>query len=253
MDLSILQWIFLFLGTMSAGIIDSVAGGGGLITIPVYLSLGVSDYYILGTNKTVSTLGGLVAIYRYIKNKAIYWKAAIVAVPCSLASAHLGARLSAVFNKEIIVYALLLIIPLIFFLNHKINLRREHKEQVISVVKIFGYSALIGLGIGFYDGFFGPGTGTFMLLAFFMLLRLNLKTSSATARIVNFSSNISSFIYFAYAGKVMWSIAAVAIMGSALGNFLGSHLVLTAAKKYVAPVFKVVLFLLLLHCLRMVF
>jgi len=249
MDFSYVQYILIFFGVLLAGIIDSIAGGGGLITIPLYISIGVPESLILGTNKTASTMGGLMAITRFIKNKAVVWKEGSIALVCSIVGAFLGAQVSTYLSSKYMIYILLVVLPIILLLNKKLNFEREEIETELNLKTIIFRTTLIGLVIGFYDGFFGPGTGTFLLIALFLFLNFNVLQASATGRIINFSSNIASFIYFAFNGKVMWEVAFVAIAGSILGNWIGSGLVLTKAKDVIKPVFNFVIILLLGKCI----
>lgn len=249
MEFTYVQYIIIFFGVLFAGIIDSIAGGGGLITIPLYISIGVPESLILGTNKTASTVGGLMAISRFIKNKAIVWKEGTIAVVFSVMGSFVGAQVSSQLSSKYMIYILLLVLPIILILNKKMNFNREEIEDKLDLKSIVIRTSLIGLIIGFYDGFFGPGTGTFLLIALFLFLNFNVLQASATGRLINFSSNISSFIYFAYSGKVMWEVALVAIVGSILGNWIGSGLVLTKAKDVIKPVFNLVIVLLLGKCI----
>lgn len=249
MDFSALQFIMLFLGVFFAGLIDSVAGGGGLITIPLYISLGVPEHLILGTNKTVSTIGTSTAVCRFIRNKAIAWKEGIIAICFSLCGSVLGAKSSHLLSSEYMSYLLICVLPIILFLNKKMDFKTKRTEKALEFSQIIIRASLIGFIIGFYDGFFGPGTGTFLLIALFIGLKLNAKSASATGRLINFSSNIASFIYFFINGKVAWEIAIVAISASVLGNWVGSGLVLTKAKDVIKPVFNGVVILLLGKCL----
>jgi uncharacterized membrane protein YfcA len=253
MDFSILQYVFVFIGVLFAGIIDSIAGGGGLITIPLYISIGVPESLILGTNNTASSIGGLFAISRCIKNKAVAWREASIAIGFSVVGSFIGAQVSNYLSSRYMIYILLAVLPLILLLNKKLNFERKEVTSSLSLKTIVIRTTVIGFTLGFYDGFFGPGTGTFLLIALFLFLNLNALQASATGRIINFSSNISSFIYFAYTGRVMWEVAIVAVAGSILGNWIGSGLVLTKAKDIIKPVFNLVIVLLLVKCIYSLF
>jgi len=249
MEFSYLQNALLFFGVLLAGIIDAIAGGGGLITIPLYISLGVPESLILGTNKTASTMGGLIAITRFIKSKAIVWKEGSIAIVFSVIGSFSGAQVSNYLSAKYMIYILLFILPIILLLNKKLNFERAEISKQLNLKAIILRTTLIGLVIGFYDGFFGPGTGTFLFIVLFLFLNFNVLQASATGRVINFSSNISSFIYFASHGKVMWEVAIIAIIGSALGNWIGSGLVLKKAKSVIRPVFNLVIILLLGKCI----
>jgi uncharacterized membrane protein YfcA len=248
-DFSYIEYIIIFIGTLFAGVIDSIAGGGGLITIPLYISIGVPEALILGTNKTASSIGGIFAVSRFIKNKAIVWKEASIAIGFSVVGSLIGAQASNYLSSKYMIYILLAVLPIILILNKKLNFEREEITTNLKLKTIIIRTSIIGITLGFYDGFFGPGTGTFLLIAFFLFLNFNVLQASATGRVINFSSNISSFIYFAYSGKIMWEVALIAIVGSILGNWIGSGLVLTKAKDVIKPVFNLVIVLLLGKCI----
>lgn len=252
-ELSTTQYIITFIGVFVAGLIDSIAGGGGLITIPLYISIGLPDHLILGTNKTVSSMGSLMAITRFIKNKAIVWREAGISIFFAVIGSFLGARISGVLSSHYMMYLLMLILPLIIILNKKLDFDRADIPRDLDLKTVVWRTTLIGLLIGFYDGFFGPGTGTFLFICLFLFLRLNPIEAGATGRVINFSANVSSFIYFAFSGRVAWELAAVAIVASVLGNYIGSGLVLTKARHVIKPVFNFVVVLLFGKCIYTLF
>ncbi len=238
---------FFFLIGFS-GFIDSIAGGGGLVSIPAYMAIGLPSEFILGTNKCVSSSGATLAVFRYIVNKTIIWKIMIYAIVSALIGSAIGASLSRYLSKEIMFTLLLVVIPLIFFLQYRQGMKATAEEGRQVPASAVLRASVIGLFVGGYDGLFGPGTGTFMLLAFMAFLNFSAREASANARIVNYASNLSALIYFLVQGRIFWPIAAVAIAGSICGNWIGSGMVLKSADKVVMPVFRLVLVLLLLKC-----
>lgn len=247
MDIALWQYIAVFLFIGFSGFIDSIAGGGGLISIPTYMAVGVPVEFILGTNKFVSSSGTSLAVYRYITNRAILWKIMIFSIIAALLGSVIGANLSVYLSKSAMFGILLVVIPLIFFLQAR-QARAETSPKELTPRSSVLRAAAIGLVVGGYDGLFGPGTGTFLLLAFMAFLSMSAKEASANARIVNYASNLSAFLYFLYQGRIFWPVATVAIAGSLCGNWLGSGMVLKDADKIVGPVFRFVLVLLLLKC-----
>lgn len=247
MGIELWQYLVVFLLIGFSGFIDSIAGGGGLISVPTYLALGMPAELILGTNKCVSSSGTTIAVFRYIRNRTILWKAVVYAIFAALVGSAIGASLSGYLSRSIIFSMLLLVIPALFYvqtrhtpaLSPKID--RPHRQVVVRAV-------LIGFLLGGYDGIFGPGTGTFILFAFMIFLQMTPREASANARIVNYASNVSAFVYFLIKGKVFWPVALVAIAGSICGNWLGSGLVINNADRVVVPAFRFVLLLLMLKC-----
>lgn len=247
MDIALWQYVFIFVLIGFSGFIDSIAGGGGLVSIPAYLAVGLPAEFILGTNKCVSSSGATLAVFRYIVNKTIVWHIMLYAIACALFGSAIGASLSRYLSKEIMFALLLVVIPVIFLLQYRQAKKGESDASGIPAGAVFRAS-LIGLLIGGYDGLFGPGTGTFMLLAFMAFLNFSARQASANARIVNYASNVSALIYFLAQGRIFWPIAVVAIAGSICGNWIGSGLVLKSADKVVMPVFRLVLVLLMVKC-----
>ncbi len=247
MEIELWQYFSVFLLIGFAGFIDSIAGGGGLISVPTYLALGVPTELILGTNKCVSSSGTSFAVFRYIRSGSILWSTVVYAILAALAGSAIGASLSSYLSRSIIFTMLLTVIPVLFYLQAR-HMGEKRSQTELTQAQVAFRSTLAGFIIGGYDGIFGPGTGTFLLLAFMLFLHMSTKEASANARIVNYASNISAFIYFLYQGRIFWPIALVAIGGAICSNWLGSGLVINNADKVVVPVFRFVLTLLMLKC-----
>jgi len=247
MEIELWQYAVVFLLIGFSGFIDSIAGGGGLISVPTYLALGLPAELILGTNKCVSSTGTSFAVFRYIKGGTILWKTASYAIAAALIGSAIGASLSAYLSRSIIFTLLLLVIPVLFYLQAK-HMRPQTDKPELTRQQVIFRATLAGFFIGGYDGIFGPGTGTFLLLAFMVFLQMSTREASANARIVNYASNLAAFAYFLFQGRIYWPVALVAIAGSICGNWLGSGLVINNADKVVVPVFRFVLCLLMLKC-----
>lgn len=249
MDLAVLDYFIIFILIGFAGFVDSIAGGGGLITVPTYISMGIPAHLVLGTNKTVSTIGTTVSIFRYWKSGLIYWRFMFPGIIASLIGSTIGAKSSAYLTKEIMLTIIVFIIPIILFLQNKIDVKGKSRS-LLKMDFVSGFKCtFIGFFIGAYDGIFGPGTGTFLMIAFVMVLHMNYKEASANGRIINYISNLAAFSVFLYEGKIYWPIAGVAACGAILGNYLGSGLIINKADKIVGPMFKVVLSGLLAKCI----
>jgi len=247
MHIELWQYAIVFVLIGFSGFIDSIAGGGGLISVPTYLALGLPAELILGTNKCVSSTGTSFAVFRYIRNRTILWKTVGHAIVAALIGSAIGASLASHLSRSSIFGLLLGVIPVLLYLQAR-QVPAKELQPPLSQAQIAFRAALIGLVLGSYDGIFGPGTGTFLLLAFMLLLRMSTREASANARIVNYASNISAFIYFLIQGKIFWPVALVAICGSICGNWLGSGMVINNAERIVVPVFRFVLTLLMLKC-----
>ncbi|MBP9674344.1 MAG: TSUP family transporter [Bacteriovoracaceae bacterium] len=242
-DLNVTQYVILFLLVTLAGLIDSIAGGGGLITIPTYIALGIPQPFILGTNKCVSTLGTTIAVLRFSRSSKVFWKMLILGIVTALIGSLLGAYLSSFLSKKYMLILLVIVIPLIlYFSSHKVPAAKNFVWEKKYTMRLL----LIGFLLGAYDGFFGPGTGTFLLIAFVSFLHMDYKNASIHSRMINYASNLSAFFFFLFSGKILWKVALIAAIASMLGNFIGSGLVLTKAEKVVRPLFFLVICLLLI-------
>lgn len=206
-----------------AGFVDSVAGGGGVISLPAYLIAGLPVKLAAGTNKLANGCGTAMAAYKYAKSGNVDWFCALPAALFSLIGSAIGTSLAVYMKDEVLKIIILAALPVVaVFL---LFVRKKEKEQQPEPPRsrIVLLASLIGLGIGVYDGLIGPGTGTFLTLAFSLALGYTLLRSAGCARIANLASNISSLIVYLAHGDVMFSVGIPAIACSMLGNWLGSR------------------------------
>lgn len=234
--------VLLFL----AGFVDSIAGGGGLISLPAYLIAGLPAHAAIATNKLSSSFGTIAAAWRYIRKKKVVLKCAIPAAIGALIGSPIGARLALLTDERVLRIILVVILPIIasVILFKKDFGERERQTNM----KPWVYAALsffIGFFMGGYDGFFGPGTGTFLILLFTTLLGQDLINASGNTKIVNLTSNIAALVTFLISGTVWITLGLVGAAFNFLGNWLGSGLAIKRGPKVVKPVFIVVLALLL--------
>ena len=208
-----------------AGFIDSIAGGGGLLTLPSYLIAGVPPALALGTNKFVSTAGTIVSTGKYIFHKRMLWPVVWVGLPCSLFGSVLGAHAVALLKPEIIRTVILVALPVAAALT-LMPKPKGHKEIVIHwrSPRLWAAVPLISLTLGWYDCFFGPGTGTLLMLALYGIGHLSFLHSAATARFFNLVSNAGALVTFLFYEKVVFSLALPLSLASIAGHYCGSHL-----------------------------
>lgn len=234
----------VFLG----GLIDSVAGGGGLITLPAYLLAGLPPHMAAGTNKCGNAFGTFLVTGRFIKRGQIHIPSALAGGAGALVGAWVGAKLNMIMPERILYYLMLVIVPIMaVFLLLKRNFGEEDRSGELSRGQLLAMSVGIGLVIGTYDGFFGPGAGTFLMLAFTGLCKFDLLTASGNTKLANSASNLASLITFALAGKVLWSVGIPAAICGIAGNYVGSSLALKGGAKIIRPMFIVVLALLIVR------
>ncbi len=219
-----------------AGCIDAMAGGGGLITVPALLATGIPPTQALATNKLQSTGGSLTASLYFIRRGIVDLKTMGFAILCTFIGSALGTLLvqqvEATLLSSLIPFLLIAIAT--YFLFAK-NL--EEGEQKIS---LHTFALTFGVGIGFYDGFFGPGTGSFFAAAFSGLLGYSLPKATAHTKVLNCTSNIASLIFFLLGGQVVWSLGLVMMAGQFLGARLGARMVLTRGQALIRPTIVIV-------------
>ncbi len=223
-DPSPLAIALLTLVAFAAAIVDAVAGGGGLVTVPALLAAGLPPQLAVATNKGQSTFGAAAALLRFSRAGMVDPARARVAFPAGFAGSLIGAALLLLVNPAAlrpIVIALLVGVAVFTTAQRRpprveARIRPEHAR--IAVVAI-------SLVMGAYDGFFGPGTGTFLIVAFVSLLGDGLARASGEAKVVNFASNLSALILFAARGVVLWRVALPMALAQLAGATLGAHLV----------------------------
>lgn len=234
---------FLFL----AGLIDAIGGGGGLISLPAYLIAGLPPHTAIATNKLSSTCGTTLATFRFIKNGLVNFKLAIPAVIAAIAGSSIGANLNLLVDDEIMLYLMVAILPVCAFLV--LNKKLFHdggSDEIVLNKKLYFIASLSAFVIGMYDGFYGPGTGTFLIIAFTVFAKLSIKTSNAQAKIINLTSNITSLIIFLVNGEVLLSVGLAAAACNMVGGYIGAGLVMKNGAKIVKPSIIFVLILLAL-------
>lgn len=228
-----------------AGFIDSIAGGGGLISLPAYLFAGLPAHQAIATNKLSSTFGTLLAAIRFAKKGKIHYRSALVSVAGALPGSFTGAKLALACDEKYLKYLLLAMLPVIAaVVLLKKDFGNNDRSSTLSTSRTAALSLLAGLVVGAYDGFFGPGTGTFLILISTGLIGFDLTTSSGNAKIVNLASNISALVTFIISGNVIFLIGLPAALFGMLGNWIGSGLAVKNGAKAIKPVFVIVLIIL---------
>ena len=219
-----------------AGFIDSVAGGGGLLSTPAYMMAGLPMHNVLGTNKVMSSVGTSMAAAKYIKSGKIEWKTAIISAILSFAGSFIALLIDQTMLKTAFTCVLPFIAAFVLF-----NKKSEEGVQKLFGVKMYIAAAFIGFVIGMYDGLIGPGTGTFLIFAYTLIIGFDYITASGNAKIINLSSNLAAASSYIMAGKVLWAIAIPAALANLLGNYLGSSYALKNGGKAVKKMLIVVL------------
>lgn len=236
-----------------SGFVDAVAGGGGLISIPAYIFAGLPVINAYGTNKFSAALGSSVSSFKYFKSGHVHLKTALCSGMGAIVGAWLGSQLAMVMDEQVLRYCLMVVLPLaaIFILcNRKFG---ENEDFHHRVKALYPKALGIGLVLGAYDGFFGPGTGTFLIILFCLVLGLPLITASGNAKVTNLASNIGSVVAYLVGGKVLFWLAIPAACCTIAGNYLGAHLAIKNGAKFIKPIIVVVIVLLLIKIITEMF
>lgn len=224
----------MFMLALGAGLVDAIAGGGGLITVPALLWAGLPPVAALATNKAQAVWGSFAATAHFVREGAIDLKRAAFMVACTFAGSALGALLVQHLGSELLarlVPVLLIAFALYFLFSPRVSDLDSRQRIGLSV-----FALTVGFGIGFYDGFFGPGTGTFFAMGFVALLGFGMRRATAHAKLLNFTSNLAALLLFLLGGHVVWSLALIMAGGQLAGGWLGAHLVLRHGTRLIKPV-----------------
>lgn len=239
MEILLLACIFAFM----AGLIDAIAGGGGLIQVPglIFLFPQMPIVTLLGTNKLASSCGTVMSSFHYVKTMKIDFKALIPAILSAIFFSVIGAKIVSTLNNEIlkpIIFVLIILIGIytLFKKNFGLHSHLKINGTQLKLVTIF----LAGI-MGFYDGFFGPGTGSLLIFGFVSLIGYSFLEGSAYAKLLNLSANVAALAFFAVHGKIVYSTAIPMAVFNVLGNLTGAKLAIRKGSGFVRWVFLIVI------------
>ena len=229
-----------------AGFVDSAAGGGGLIAIPAYMAVGLPMHFVYGCNKLSSAVGTTFSTARFFRSGALELQVALAAAAASFAGSALASRAVLLLPDAALKLILLVMLPVAAVL---ILVRRDLAGPDRTALRTGRKKWLLAAGIGFfiggYDGLIGPGTGTFAILAFCVLMGYDLRSASGNAKLLNLASNYALVITMVAAGKVLWAVALPAAVFGIAGHLLGSGMALKKGARFIRPMMLCVLALLL--------
>lgn len=227
-----------------AGFVDAIAGGGGMISLPAYLLAGVPMHFSLATNKMSSAIGTAVSTWRYCKKGYVDWVFAIPTVLLALGGSYIGTSLALLTSDTILKIMLLAVLPVVAFYILKNKSFEKSKKIQLTRKAALVLGSVFAFVIGMYDGFYGPGTGTFLLLLFTGIIGMDVLTASGNVKLVNLSSNIAALVTFFLHGKVVLPLGLAAAVFSIAGHYVGSGMVMKNGTKIVRPIILVVIALL---------
>lgn len=226
------EWvlILLCLAFLVAGFVDSIAGGGGFISTPCLLLAGIPPHLALGTNKFIVIFGTAAASLNFILHKKVLWNIVLLGIVCSSLGAYFGSRVVLNTQEGLLKTFILIILPLAALIA--LIPRKFHSgKNTFSFKETFLTAPILCLIVGFYDGYFGPGTGSFLILGFYMVLKMDLLYASGSAKVINLASGIGSFAAFLMSGHVLYVLGIPLIICNMLGGYLGSRLALQRGAK----------------------
>ena len=236
-DLFSLQALLCCLAFFFAGIVDSISGGGGLITIPVMLTVGIPVHHITGTNQCSAWIGSGVASYKFVRSGNIHLKSAFITLPFAIIGSYIGARLNLIVPDRYLKIFMLVTIPVIavlIFANKHLG-EEDHSEEQ-STIAVVLWSVLIGLILGGYQGFYGPGSGLFFMLAYAACLKLDLVKATGNTRFVVAIASIASVFAYASSGTVIWNLAIILNVFYIIGSYLGAVLAIRNGARIIRPI-----------------
>ncbi|MFF8292393.1 sulfite exporter TauE/SafE family protein [Streptomyces sp. NPDC016309] len=244
-EISLTTLVLLCSAALVAGWIDAVVGGGGLLLLPALL-LGlphVPAAQVLGTNKAVAIVGTTGAAVTYVRKAPVDVGTAVRIGLAALAGSMGGAFFAAGISSDVLRPVIMVVLlGVAAFVMLRPSFGTATAGRPVTRARVVTAIVLVGGGIGFYDGLFGPGTGTFLVLALTAVLHLDLVTASATAKIVNVCTNAGALAMFAYQGTVLWRLAALMAVFNLAGGMFGARMALRKGAEFVRGVLLVVVF-----------
>jgi uncharacterized protein len=244
-------WLLLFacMGAVFAGFIDAVVGGGGLVQVPLLLLLfpELSHVQVIATNRFASLAGTLVAAVQYSRSIAVDTSAILITGIASALSSFGGTFVMSLIKPSIFKPALLVIITILAvftFIKKDIGVKDEQVRKKKTPVLIL---MLIGLLIGFYNGFIGPGTGVLLVFSFVSLIGMNFLKASAVSKIINAIADAASLVGFLISKSVVFKIAIPMMLSNMLGSYIGSKMAILKGSQFVRFIFLLVIFILMIR------
>lgn len=250
MELTLQTFLIVCPFVFLAGVVDAIGGGGGLISLPAYLIAGLPPHLAVATNKLSSPFGTALATYRFIRAGLVNFKLAVPAILAAIIGSSIGAHISLLLPEAVMKYALLIVLPLSAFLvlNKKL-FNDEGADTVTLNRRTYLTATAAAFIVGIYDGFYGPGTGTFLIIAFTIFAKLDIKTANAQAKVINLTTNVTALSIFLLNGQVLLPLGLAAAFCNMIGGYIGAGLVMKNGSKIVKPSIILVLILLLLKML----
>ena len=248
MDISLGFVALVCVACFLAGIMNASGGSGGLLSIPSFMLAGLDSHFAIGTNKVQAIMGLGLAVIRYARRGFINAKVALVSVICSVCGAVIGSNLSLLASDRLLMYLMFAILPFCAWaiLGGK-SVDHGRPEGVTVTPKLLAIVGAIALACGIYDGFYGPGSGTFLVVALGMFTDMGVKTVSAHAKVINLSDNLAALVVFLINGRVVVWLGILGGVCSMLGAWIGAGAVMKSGAKIMKPLLLLALVLLVVN------
>lgn len=246
-NVSLFTIVGLFITSIIAGTIDAIAGGGGLITLPALMAVGLDPVSVLATNKVQGIFSSLSATIHFWRQGMItlkdHWKSCILSCFGAILGALTVTHINPDFLRNFVPFILIIIALWMMFRK---NLGQQTHQQKISLLLC---SLTFIPTVGFYDGFFGPGTGAFFAVGLVSLLGISLQEATLRAKLYNLSSNFGALAFFLISGHIMWFFGIIMMVGMAIGGNLGARLILRHGTSLIKPILVIMSLLMSLRLL----
>lgn len=233
MELTIKMFLIVCPLVFLAGLVDAMAGGGGLISLPAYLFAGLPAHTAVATNKLSSSVGTVISTIRICRKKHMDFPLAVPSILAALCGSWLGAHVALMVSDQILKIFMAFLLPVIaYYVLRKKDLDDSGKTALTRKTQYI-IATIASLLVGLYDGFYGPGTGTFLILIYTGLVKMDVLTAAGNTKLVNLSSNVSALLVFLANGVVMLPLGLVACIFSIAGHYIGAGLVLKNGSRIV--------------------
>lgn len=229
--------VFICVAGFLAAAVDSIAGGGGIISLPALIAAGVPPHLALGTNKFASSCASFTSSIKFALSGKIDFKLVKFQIPCTILGAALGVHTVLAINEQ---FLNLLIVIMIFAVALYATFKKDFGSQNHFVGLTKGKIAMgmaFAFALGFYDGFFGPGTGAFLIFLFISIFGYDFTAAAGNGKLLNFTSNIVSLILFALGGKIVYLAGIPMAISMIFGAYVGTHIAITNGAKVIRPIF----------------
>ncbi len=221
MDVDSISFLLVCPLVFLAGLVDAVAGGGGLISLPAYLIAGLPPHFAIGTNKLSSCMGTALATWKFARNGYVAWNLAAACALCALFASAAGARLAIWVDETVFSYLLLIILPLTAAYVFRCK-RLDVERAPLGNRETWIISMAVAVLVGVYDGFYGPGTGTFLILLLMNFAHMRLAKANGLTKVINLTTNLSALAVLLFYGKVLLLLGVVAGCFNMVGNYFGA-------------------------------